>query len=284
MDITEMLYRQKSGIIYNALSRTLQPGYFFGPHCHKNVELCVMKKGECDITVNSEVITVRGGELMVIFSHMVHTFHMRSTRPAVFLQMHFDPESFLHVSPTVVENVGFLHSMADEHSSYLHQPCSPDLVGCVERVCREMRSPDEAFSGPLSQLYIHELIFLLSRETDQSYRQVFSIGNPLAISAIQFISDRMDQRISLQDVARHCKVTVRHLSGVFKTAVNITVNDYINIAKIDRAMRYILETDNDMTTIASKLGFSSAQYFSTIFKKYTHVTPTEFRNMSDKDI
>ena len=36
-----MLYYKEQNMIYNALPRTLQPGYNFGPHCHKNVEVCM---------------------------------------------------------------------------------------------------------------------------------------------------------------------------------------------------------------------------------------------------
>lgn len=92
--IVGMLYRQEQNMVYNALPRVLQPGYTFGPHCHSNVEVCMMTEGECDIIVNGETITVRAGDMMVIFSHMIHSFHMRSRHPATFLQMHFKPDSF----------------------------------------------------------------------------------------------------------------------------------------------------------------------------------------------
>lgn len=111
-----------------------------------------------------------------------------------------------------------------------------------------------------------------------------SIENPMAIKAIQYISDHMEEKITLSDVAKACQVTPRHLSGVFKDIINITVNDYINIAKVDKAMRWLTSTDLTMTEIASRLGFSSTQYFSTVFKRYTRVTPGEYKDMSDKDI
>ena len=38
------LYHKEQNMIYNALPRTLQPGYSFGPHCHKNVEVTNYKK------------------------------------------------------------------------------------------------------------------------------------------------------------------------------------------------------------------------------------------------
>ena len=282
--IIGMLYYKEQNMIYNALPRTLQPGYNFGPHCHKNVEVCMMTEGECDIVVNGETITVRTGEMMVIFPHMIHSFHMRSRRPAVFLQMHFQPDSFSWVEPDVAEEVKFLGYMTDEHSAYLLQPFSVRLRSCVERICTEMNNKEEQFSGPLAKIYIYEMVFLLSREISQGYRRIFVIENPLAIRAIQFISDHMEEKIGLADVAEACQVTPRYLSTVFKEVINITVNDYINIGKVDKAMRWLTASELTITEIASRLGFSSTQYFSTVFKRYTHVTPGEYKLMTDKNV
>lgn len=282
--IIGMLYYKEQNMIYNALPRTLQPGYNFGPHCHKNVEVCMMTEGECDIVVNGETITVRTGEMMVIFPHMIHSFHMRSRRPAVFLQMHFQPDSFSWVEPDVAEEVKFLGYMTDEHSAYLLQPFSVRLRSCVERICTEMNNKEGKFSGPLAKIYIYEMVFLLSREISQGYRRIFVIENPLAIRAIQFISDQMEEKIGLVDVAKACQVTPRHLSSIFKEVINITVNDYINIAKVDKAMRWLTESELTITEIASRLGFSSTQYFSTVFKRYTHVTPGEYKLMTEKNV
>ena len=278
------LYHKEQNMIYNALPRTLQPGYDFGPHCHKNVEVCMMTEGECDIVVNGETITVRTGEMMVIFSHMIHSFHMRSRRPAKFFQMHFQPDSFSWVEPDVTENVKFLNYITDEHSAYLLLPFSQRLRECVERICTEMNSKAKEFCEPLAKIYIYEMVFLLSREIMQGYRRIFVIENPLAIKAIQYISDNMEKRLTVSDVAEACQVTTRYLATVFKDVINITVNDYINIAKVDKAMRWLTGTELTIAQIASRLGFSSTQYFSTVFKRYTRMTPGEYRNMSDKDV
>lgn len=278
------LYQKEQNMIYNALPRTLPPSYDFGPHCHKNVEVCMMTDGECDIVVNGENVTVRTGEMMVIFPHMIHSVHMRSSRPASFLQIHFRPDSFSGVDPEVAEKVKFLGYMIDERSAYLLQPFSPGLRACVERICGEMHTKADEFCVPLAKIYIYEMIYLLSREISQGYRRIFVIENPLVIQAVQFISDHMGEKISLTDVADACHVSSRYLSTVFKDIMNITVNDYINVAKVDQAMRWLTASNLSITEIASRLGFSSAQYFSTVFKRYTHVTPVEYKLMAEKDV
>ena len=54
--LEKIILQQGQNMIHNALPRTLEPGYFFGPHCHENVELCLMLEGECDIIVNGQAV------------------------------------------------------------------------------------------------------------------------------------------------------------------------------------------------------------------------------------
>lgn len=271
-------------IIYNALRRTLRPGYTFGPHCHENVEVCMMVEGECDIVVNGETITVRTGEMMTIFSHMIHSFHMRSRRPATFLQIHFQPDGFCDAEAEVTKQVTFLHYMVEEHSAYLLQPFSDRLYSCVNRICLEKSDKESPYCETLAKIYIYEMVFLLSREISQEYRKIFFVRDPLVIRAIQYINEHIEERVGPSDVAQGCGANPRHLSSSFREALNITLIDYINIAKVDKAMRWLTGTGMSIVDIAAKLGFSSTQYFSTVFKRYTHVTPREYKLMAEKDV
>lgn len=273
--LEKIILQQGQNMIHNALPRTLEPGYFFGPHCHENVELCLMLEGECDIIVNGQAVTVHAGEVMVIFSHIIHAFHMASDRPSHFLQMHFCPRSFLSMKPAVRDSLRLVQYMTDEHSAYLIRPYSPQLAYCLERICDEWAG-EEVHHTALADTYVSEFILLLSREIEQSYRDIFVIHNPLAIKAIQYINGHLNRKISLADVAKSCNVTPRYLSEVFKAHVNITVNSYINIAKIDRATNYIGTDHLSVTETASRLGFTSTQYFAKVFKRYTGVSPSEF--------
>ena len=273
----ELLYLQQTqNMIHNALPRVLEPGYAFGPHCHENVEVFLIQEGACVVTVNGESVPIHPGELMVVFSHVIHSQHVISQDPCRFLQIHFCPQCFFEMDARVRDGLKFISSMADAHSAYLLLPSSAQMRSCVERICAEAGNEGELHHTALANTYVSEMVFLLSREIEQGYRQVFVIRNPLAIRAISYISSHLDEKISLVDVARGCNVTPRYLSEVFKTHVNISVNSYINIAKIDRAVNYIGDSHMSVTEVAGKLGFTSTQYFSKVFKKYTGVSPSDF--------
>jgi AraC-like DNA-binding protein len=47
---------------------------------------------------------------------------------------------------------------------------------------------------------------------------------------------------------------------------------------VERARELLDNSDLTVTDIAFMLNFSSSQYFSTVFKQYTNITPVEYKN------
>lgn len=286
MSIIELLHQQRdSDLIYNALPRTLMPGYRFGPHCHENIEICLMQEGECDILINGETMTVHAGEMMVISPHMIHSFHMTTSQPATFLQAHFFPNDLFEVSADTRKVMRFIAYMMEPTSAWMFYPYTPEMLNCVERICRLSAEENRPNQNMLAHLYISELVLLLSEAQANDYRRVFpNVSSDLVTRAVQFISYNLGRRIKLRDVAEHCAVSTRHLATVFREQFNLTVNDYINLAKMDTAMWRLARNKTDISEISAMTGYPSPQYFATVFKKYTGVTPREYRARDYKDV
>ncbi|MBO0472875.1 helix-turn-helix transcriptional regulator [Enterococcus ureasiticus] len=57
----------------------------------------------------------------------------------------------------------------------------------------------------------------------------------------------------------------------------MSVNDYINILKVEESCRLLHETDLPLYRIATEVGFADSSYFTRVFTKYLKVTPHEYR-------
>ena len=83
--------------------------------------------------------------------------------------------------------------------------------------------------------------------------------------------------ISLQDAAEHVNVSPSHLSKVFSQETGQTFIEYLTQIRIRKAMELLKTTSAKSYEIADQVGYNDAHYFSSLFKRVTGMTTTEFR-------
>ena len=87
------------------------------------------------------------------------------------------------------------------------------------------------------------------------------------------------------DVAYLCEQMHTSRASFFnriKTLTGMGPNNYINKFRMERAAEMLKQSNLSMSEIAERTGFSTARYFSTTFKKYMGVTPTQYKNGKEK--
>lgn len=99
----------------------------------------------------------------------------------------------------------------------------------------------------------------------------------LIAAVVDFLESHLADDIRVSDVARHANYSVSFLSTYFKERTHYTVSEYHNILKIERSKAELKNTDLSIEEISSRLNFCNQHYFSTIFKKYVKMTPSDYR-------
>lgn len=83
--------------------------------------------------------------------------------------------------------------------------------------------------------------------------------------------------LSLQECAKHVRVSPSHLSKVFSQETGQTFMTYLTHTRMRKAMELLHSTNYKSYEIAHKVGYNDAHYFSNLFKKVTGLTTTEYR-------
>ena len=92
-----------------------------------------------------------------------------------------------------------------------------------------------------------------------------------------FVGNKVD--LSLEAVASHFHMSGSAFSRMFKKGAGIGFKQYILTAKLTQAKRLLATTDYSVTEVAFRSGFSDSNYFSSVFRKFESVTPTEYARM-----
>ncbi|MBN2161047.1 MAG: AraC family transcriptional regulator [Spirochaetes bacterium] len=88
----------------------------------------------------------------------------------------------------------------------------------------------------------------------------------------------LDYNISLNSVAEKLSIKPHQFSQVLNAAFRTGFWDFINRYRIDEAARLIREDpEASILSICFRTGFNSKSSFNTAFKKFTGMTPTEYR-------
>lgn len=82
---------------------------------------------------------------------------------------------------------------------------------------------------------------------------------------------------TLDEVVSQLYISVGYASRLFKKYTNETIFDYLLHTKMEKAKEMLHQKELKAYEVGEKLGYTSTAYFTTSFKKYTGLTPKEYR-------
>lgn len=92
-----------------------------------------------------------------------------------------------------------------------------------------------------------------------------------------------DYNLSAGMVADYLGYSTNYFSRIFKSITGFYINDYIRQLRIVKAQELLMNSDMTITAVAEATGFSNPNYFYSIFKKETGLTPAAYRKAGFKD-
>lgn len=113
--------------------------------------------------------------------------------------------------------------------------------------------------------------------TDCMFEHVPTKNSDVVKKAIQYISKNYANNLSLERVANQVHLNPTYFSTLFKQSAGSSFKEYLNMVRIEESKRLLSNTDYSLIDIAVATGFEDQSYFTKVFKKYTGLTPKQFR-------
>lgn len=96
-------------------------------------------------------------------------------------------------------------------------------------------------------------------------------------TAMDYIYNNLHSKILEEDIAKAVNLSASYLSHIFREEVGVTIRAYISMKRVEEARNMLRFSDFQPLDIGNYLGFSSHSHFISTFKKYTGMTPGEYR-------
>ncbi|MDQ8188992.1 helix-turn-helix transcriptional regulator [Roseibacillus persicicus] len=109
-------------------------------------------------------------------------------------------------------------------------------------------------------------------------------GNEPAVvkGAKGHIRSNLASKFCLDDLAAGLQVCPFHLCRVFKEHTGLTMTEYGNRLRVERARRLLSDPGAAVSEVADEVGFSSLSQFNRTFLKYAGESPSEYRARLDE--
>lgn len=155
-----------------------------------------------------------------------------------------------------------------------------EISGILKRYCqrKKVEIPDimekSVFKTPQEvKCWIAECIMQIFNQLNEQREHQFS---PAVGLATEYILKHYQNNISVQDIAQAAGISEGHLRKCFKNEMDLTVVDYLTEYRIKKAKALMEKREYKISEIYEKVGFTSSQYFSYVFKKIEGKTPSEY--------
>lgn len=99
--------------------------------------------------------------------------------------------------------------------------------------------------------------------------------SPKIQKVLRMLQDRLNEPPSVQEMAKAANMCEGTFRALFEKETGTPPNHYINLQRI-REAKEMLKSGQTVTDTAFALGFSSSQYFATVFKKWAGISPSDY--------
>lgn len=95
--------------------------------------------------------------------------------------------------------------------------------------------------------------------------------------AIDYIHEHYTEQVTLNEVAENIYVSTFYISRMFKKELGKSFVDYLNDVRIEKSKELLKDVKYKTYEVAEIVGISDPHYFSRLFKKYSGMTPSDYR-------
>lgn len=121
------------------------------------------------------------------------------------------------------------------------------------------------------------MTWLLNKGFDLTKEEGTKTEKRITDQMVAYIRSHYTEDVNRNVLAEHFHFSPEYIGKTFRKDMGMSLNDYINTLRVEKAKHLLENTDTKVIDIALEVGFDTLPYFSSVFKKYTGISPAEFR-------
>ncbi|MFD1138928.1 AraC family transcriptional regulator [Paenibacillus urinalis] len=246
-------------------------------------ELVIVLQGHANHIVNNEVSFIKKGHVFVINGETVHGY--KDPQDFRICNIMYKADLLTYIGSDLNASKGYqalfvlepLYRNIQSNASKLYMSLTnlDYVTSILTTMIDEYENKQQGYKTMLISRFM-ELVVHLSRHYENNDTDTGGHVMHLA-AAVSYIEDHYLEPITLEEVAAHADVSVRHLNRIFKSYYQTSPMAYLQRLRLERACQLLRLTRLPITEISYQSGFNDSNYFARQFKKAYGFSPKAFR-------
>jgi AraC-like DNA-binding protein/mannose-6-phosphate isomerase-like protein (cupin superfamily) len=271
---------------FSAHCRAVGKDWVYPQHVHPMFEFNLVLEGKQFIWYNGEELLMGPGDLLLVKPGDKHSSRAYGSSDMVYGCIHFELDE-----PLMRQ---FLYGIKDA----LHPNGSP-LACAVGPVLRRLREVDASSAfGQENRLEMMGICYSLLGELSKLLKdpppglvgaEQGTKGLPArmaeriekAVTEQPGMNDEEFGRLGIARIAEELGYSPAYCNRVFKSVFGISPRHYLSTMKLRQAKQLLMNRDMSIERIADKLGYRDVSQFSKQFKRWTNISPSQYRQLTD---
>ncbi len=251
--------------------------YYLGnAHSHGHYEFYYLLRGEINYFIDDKIYPVKKGDVILIPPHVIH-----KTVPC---ENYKHSRILLNIKPEFLKE--FLVYEPDLFDFFKVNliPATYSFSTRIETILQTLLSEYNKDANPvMMKSLVGELFTILRRtatENEDRLKIEYINRNSCSdriLGIVRYINSKYQRDISLNELSQEFFMSPTYLSRTFKKIMGTTYSDYIKSVRINNSIYYLLNTDENITEIATQAGFNSSNHFCKTFKDTMGISPLKYR-------
>lgn len=244
------------------------------PHAHREIQFGYWLAGaHCTGTVGDELVVYGNNNAVSVNRYQAHDVKiLKDSEPVMMLMIYVDESWFdknfsINGVPTIFHRAQFV------------QTCE------IRRLCwcvMEKMFSSKGKNAPDIEADVKELLYVTVASNAKIVNSYSTSMRRRMLdyrirTALSYMAENMTHSGLMKNLSRVVGLSRSRLYELFKIELQSSPKLILNSVLIDAAVKAMNESDEDLSVLSAKLGFSSSANFSRFFRSHKGVTPTIYR-------
>lgn len=248
-------------------------------HWHEHIEILMILEGAQHINIHEQEYTLAKNDMLVINSSDIHSTRVSGYAKILLLQIPWHYlDQHIHSFLEVRFQEYFCYGILRENPAYLDM--LKQLRALADLFSARQDGYELAFNARLHD-FLHTLYLHFSERIPAGSKGQKNTAR--LRETLSFIEQHYKEPVTMRQAAALAALNPEYFCRIFKKNTGITFLEYVNQVRLTHIYEELISTEDTVTDILARNGFSNYKIFSRMFRDTYGGTPTQIRRSHAPD-